>query len=102
MPVAERAGRHVRAGDETFIATEFTAFGVGATLLGKKLYASRQLSMGLHRRMVAGDRLSLLHHQDFAESVTRSGHLGRDKADTLSISAFQIGMYGWMALVFLK
>ena len=24
------------------------------------------------------------------------------KADTLSISAFQIGMYGWMALVFFK
>ena len=82
------------------IVTEFTLFGVGATLLGKELYASYLWDF------IAAWSLGVVF-QYFTIKPMRNlsvgqGILAAIKADTLSISAFQIGMYGWMALVFFK
>lgn len=82
------------------IVTEFTVFGVGATLLGKELYASYVWDF------VAAWSLGVVF-QYFTIKPMRNLSVGGGiwaaiKADTLSISAFQIGMYGWMALVFFK
>lgn len=82
------------------IVTEFTIFGVGATLLGKELYASYLWDF------IAAWSLGVIF-QYFTIKPMRSLSFGAGvwaaiKADTLSISAFQIGMYGWMALVFFR
>ncbi len=82
------------------IVTEFTVFGVGATLLGKEIYASYLWDF------IAAWSLGVVF-QYFTIKPMRNLSVGRGiwaaiKADTLSISAFQIGMYGWMALVFFK
>ncbi len=82
------------------IVTEFAVFGVGATLLGKELYASYLWDF------IAAWSLGVVF-QYFTIKPMRNLSVGQGiwaaiKADTLSISAFQIGMYGWMALVFFK
>ena len=82
------------------IVTEFTVFGAGATLLGTELYASYAWDF------IAAWSLGIVF-QYFTIKPMRNLSVGQGiwaamKADTLSISAFQIGMYGWMALVFFK
>lgn len=82
------------------IVTEFTVFGVGATLFGTELYASYLWDF------IAAWSLGVVF-QYFTIKPMRNLSVGEGikaaiKADTLSISAFQVGMYGWMALVFFK
>ncbi len=82
------------------IATEFTVFGVGATLLGMELYASYFWDF------IAAWLLGIVF-QYFTIKPMRNLSVGAGiwaaiKADTLSIATFQIGMYSWMALVFFK
>lgn len=82
------------------IVTEFTVFAVGATFLGLELYASYLWDF------IAAWLLGVVF-QYFTIKPMRNLSVGQGiwaamKADTLSILTFQIGMYGWMALVFFK
>lgn len=82
------------------IVTEFTIFAIGATLLGSELYASY-----LWDFLVAWSVGIVFQY--FTIKPMRNLSVGKGiwaavKADTLSICAFQIGMYGWMALTFFK
>ena len=82
------------------IVTEFTVFGAGATLFGMELYASYQWDF------VAAWALGIVF-QYFTIKPMRDlsvigGIWAAIKADTLSILTFQVGMYGWMALMFFK
>lgn len=82
------------------VVTEFTVYGAGVTLFGAELYASYLWDF------VAAWLLGIAF-QYFAIKPMRNLSVGEGiwaavKADTLSILTFQIGMYGWMALVFFK
>jgi hypothetical protein len=82
------------------IVTEFTIFATGATLLGSELYASY-----LWDFLVAwsvGIVFQYFTIKPMRNLSVGGGIWAAIKADTLSICAFQIGMYGWMALVFFK
>ena len=50
--------------------------------------------------MAARHRISILHHQADAQFIALTGARGALKADTLSILAFEIGLFGWMALTY--
>ncbi len=82
------------------IVTEFTVLGVGATFLGMELYANFLWDF------IAAWSLGVVF-QYFTIKPLRNlsvggGILAAIKADTLSITTFQIGMYGFMALVYFK
>ncbi len=82
------------------IVTEFTVFGIGATLLGMELYANFLWDF------IAAWSLGVVF-QYFTIKPMRDLSVGGGiwaaiKADTLSITTFQIGMYGFMALVYFK
>lgn len=82
------------------IATEFAVFGVGATVLGTELYASYLWDF------IAAWLLGIVF-QYFTIKPMRNMSVGGGiwaaiKADMLSILLFQVGMYGWMALVFFR
>lgn len=80
------------------IVTEFSIFGIGATLLGTELYASYLWDF------IAAWSLGIVfqYFKPMRNLSVGGGIWAAIKADTLSISAFQIGMYAWMALVFFK
>ncbi len=80
------------------VITEFTIFGLALTLFGSELWASYIYDF------VAAWSLGIVF-QYFSIKPMRNlspiqGIWAAIKADTFSISAFQLGMYGWMALVF--
>lgn len=82
------------------VVTEFSVYAAGATLLGTELYASYVWDF------IAAWALGIAF-QYFAIKPMRNLSVGGAiwaavKADTLSILAFQVGMYAWMALVFYK
>jgi hypothetical protein len=82
------------------IVTEFTIFAVGATLLGSELYASYLWDFVV--AWCVGIVFQYFTIQPMRHLSVGEGIWAAMKADTLSICAFQIGMYGWMALVFFK
>ena len=95
------AGSHCGAGCVLAdIVTEFTVFGLGATLFGMELYASYLWDfivawlLGIVFQYFA---IKPMRHLSAGEAVWAAV-----KADTFSILTFQVGMYGWMALVFFK
>ncbi len=82
------------------VAAEFAVFGLGLRLFGSALWSSYfwdfllAWSLGIvfqYFTIKPMRNLSLLQ-----------GIWAAMKADTLSIIAFQVGMYAWMALVFFK
>ncbi len=82
------------------IVTEFTVLGVGATFLGMELYANFLWDF------IAAWSLGVVF-QYFTIKPMRNLSVGGGiwaaiKADTLSITTFQVGMYGFMALVYFK
>lgn len=82
------------------IAAEFSVFGFGLTLFGSELYASFLWDF------IAAWALGIVF-QYFTikpmRNLTVLGAIGMAvKADTLSIVAFQVGMYGWMALIYFE
>jgi hypothetical protein len=82
------------------IGTEFALFGIGATFLGTALYASYLWDF------IAAWSLGVVF-QYFIIKPMRNLSVGGGiwaaiKADTLSIATFQVGMYGFMALVHFK
>lgn len=79
------------------IIAEFAVFGLGATIAGLALYAE-----------MLGDYLAAISlgivFQYFAIAPMRGLSLGKGlveaaKADVLSLTAFEIGLFGWMALM---
>lgn len=82
------------------ILTEFAIFGFGLTVFGSTLWASYAYDF------LAAWSLGIVF-QYFTIKPMRNltpmqGVWAAIKADTLSILAFQVGMYAWMALVFFK
>ncbi|MHB8718377.1 MAG: DUF4396 domain-containing protein [Candidatus Dormibacteria bacterium] len=78
------------------IVAEFAIFGAGATLLGAALYAEFAADYLL------AYALGILF-QYFAIAPMRGisggeGIWAAVKADTLSLTAFEVGLFGWMAL----
>lgn len=80
------------------IVTEFTIFALGLTLFGQQIWASFVFDF-------AAAWLLGIVFQYFTIAPMRNlslvdGLVAAIKADTLSITAFQVGMYAWMALVY--
>ncbi|MEQ1352506.1 MAG: DUF4396 domain-containing protein [Candidatus Acidiferrum sp.] len=80
------------------IVTEFTIFALGLTLFGEQVWASFVFDF-------AAAWLLGIVFQYFTITPMRNlslvdGLVAAIKADTLSITAFQVGMYAWMALVY--
>lgn len=80
------------------VIAEFAIFGVGATILGLPLVAE-----------YAGDYLAAVAlgivFQYFAIAPMRELSVGKGlleaaKADILSLTSFEVGLFGWMALMF--
>lgn len=80
------------------IIAEFTIFAIGATIAGQSLFA-----------MFVGDYLAAVGlgfvFQYFAIAPMRGLGLGKGlreaaKADVLSLTAFEVGLFGWMALTY--
>ena len=82
------------------IVTEFTVFALGLTILGIELWASFLWDF------VAAWSLGIVFQyftiKPMRDLTPMQGIRAAIKADTLSILAFQVGMYAWMALVFFK
>lgn len=79
------------------IVAEFAIFAIGATIAGQALFA-----------MFVGDYLAAVAlgivFQYFAIAPMRGLRVGQGlreaaKADVLSLTAFEIGLFGWMALM---
>jgi hypothetical protein len=82
------------------IVTESVLFASGTTILGSELLASFVWDF------VAAWSLGIVF-QYFTIKPMRQLSVGQAlvaaiKADTLSISAFQVGMYGWMTVVYFR
>ncbi len=82
------------------IVTEFTVFGLGLTLFGVELWSSYLWDF------IAAWSLGIVFQYFTIKPMRNLSVMGgiwaAIKADTLSILAFQVGMYAWMALVFFK
>jgi putative flippase GtrA len=80
------------------IVTESALFAWGVTLLGSELWASYVWDF------VAAWSLGIVFQyfsiKPMRHLSAREGIVAAVKADTLSILAFQIGMYGWMAITY--
>jgi hypothetical protein len=80
------------------VITEFTLFGLGVTVLGSSLWASYVFDF------IAAWTLGVVFQyftiKPMRDLSPMQGIRAAIKADTFSITAFQLGMYGWMALVF--
>ncbi|HEY3705039.1 MAG TPA: DUF4396 domain-containing protein [Terracidiphilus sp.] len=80
------------------VGTEFAIATAGITLLGSVLWAEYALDLavawvfGIVFQYFA---IQPMRHLPFAQAVVAA-----IKADTLSILAFQVGMYAWMALTY--
>lgn len=82
------------------VVTEFTVFGLGVTFLGSELYAS--FLWDFLAAWTLGIVFQYFTIKPMRNLSILSGIWAAMKADTLSILTFQIGMYGWMALVYFK
>jgi hypothetical protein len=82
------------------IVTEFTLFATGATLFGTALYAS--FVWDFMAAWLLGIVFQYFTIKPMRNLSVGGGIRAAAKADTLSILAFQVGMYAWMALVFFK
>ncbi|WP_157478095.1 DUF4396 domain-containing protein [Granulicella tundricola] len=95
------AGSHCGAGCVLAdVVTEFVVFGVGLTLFGKELYAS--YLWDFVAAWLIGVAFQYFAIKPMRDLTVAGGIWAAVKADTLSILTFQIGMYGWMAVVFFK
>ncbi len=83
------------------VACEFAIAALGITLLGSTLWAEYAIDFS------AAWTLGILFQYWAIKPMRKDLSVGGAivaaiKADTLSITAFQIGMYAWMALVYFK
>ncbi len=82
------------------IGTEFSIFGLGLTVAGSALLAS--FTWDFVAAWVLGIVFQYFTIKPMRQLSPAAGLMAAIKADTLSIAAFQVGMYGWMAVVFYR
>ena len=89
---------HCRAGCTLGdIIAEFAVFGLGATVAGTAVRRDdRRLRGGARTR----HRLPVLRHRPDARTRIRRGLVEAAKADVASLTSFEIGLFGWMALMY--
>ena len=110
--MAHRSMQHDAAWQQTAVATshcgagctvgdivaEFSVMGLGVSLLGSPLYASFAADLFLAWLLgIAFQYFTIkpMRHLSFSQ-----GLVAAVKADTLSILAFEVGLFGWMALTY--
>jgi hypothetical protein len=79
------------------IVSEFAVFASGALILGSTLWAS--FTWDFVAAWSLGIAFQYFTIVPMRHLSPREGLIAAMKADTLSIIAFQVGMYGWMLLV---
>ncbi len=85
------------------IADVFCEFGIaaaGITLLGSVLWA--EYAIDFAAAWALGIVFQYFAIKPMGKLTTGQAIIAAIKADTLSILAFQVGMYAWMGLVFFK
>jgi hypothetical protein len=82
------------------VLCEFTIAATGATLLGSVLWA--EYAIDFAAAWALGIVFQYFAIKPMRTITTREAIVAAIKADTLSIAAFQIGMYAWMALVYYR
>ena len=80
------------------IIAEFIVFALGLSVLGVSLYASYIVDYAF--AWTIGIAFQYFVIKPMKGLSPRKALIAAVKADTLSITTFQIGMYAWMALVF--
>jgi hypothetical protein len=80
------------------VVTEFTLFGLGATILGSVLWS--EFVWDFVAAWLLGIVFQYFTIKPMRNLSVTEGIVAAIKADTLSILAFQVGMYGWMAVVY--
>ncbi len=80
------------------VIAEFAVFFLGLTLLGVGLYASYAADFTL--AWIFGIAFQYFVIKPMKHLTPAQGLIAAIKADTLTIIAFEIGMFAWMALVF--
>ena len=80
------------------LVTESVLFVFGITLLGSELWAS--YLWDFIAAWIAGIAFQYFTITPMRDLSSSQGLAAAAKADTLSILAFQVGMYGWMAVIY--
>jgi hypothetical protein len=80
------------------VIAEFAVFYLGMTMMGAALYASYASDFTL--AWIFGIAFQYFVIKPMKHLTPGQGLIAAIKADTLSIIAFEIGMFAWMALVF--
>ncbi|SRR5581483_70708 len=79
------------------LCAEWLAAGVPLTLFGQKVFAAWSVDFGF--AYVLGIFFQYFTIAPMRGLSFRDGLIAASKADTLSLAAWQAGMYGWMAIV---
>ena len=83
------------------VGCEFWIAGAGITVLGSALWAS--FAIDFVAAWLVGIGFQYWAIKPMRQGIRVGGAIwAAMKADTLSITAFQVGMYGWMAVVYFK
>lgn len=80
------------------IIAEFSLFALGATLFGSMLYAS--FAADLFLAWLLGIIFQYFSIKPMRNLSPSEALIAALKADTLSILAFEVGLFGWMALTY--
>jgi hypothetical protein len=80
------------------VIAEFAVFSLGLTMLGVALYASYAADFSL--AWIFGIAFQYFVIKPMKHLTPGQGLIAAIKADTLTIIAFEVGMFAWMALVF--
>lgn len=80
------------------VVTEFTLFGLGVTILGSVLWG--EFVWNFAAAWALGIVFQYFTIKPMRNLSMGEGIVAAIKADTLSILAFQVGMYAWMAVVY--
>ena len=81
------------------LVSEWVLFGVGATIAGKALWPEYIGDFVL--AFVFGIAFQYFAITAMRRVSVRDGVIAALKSDTLSVTTFEIGLFGWMALMFL-
>jgi hypothetical protein len=79
------------------VIAEFAVFGLGATLAGTALFAEYVGDFVL--AIALGLAFQFFAIAPMRELGVRDGIVAAAKADLLSLAAFEVGLFGWMALM---
>ena len=93
--VTSHCGAGCTIGD---IIAEFSLYALGATLLGSALYAS--FAADLFLAWLLGIAFQYFTIKPMRNLSAAAALLAALKADTLSILAFEVGLFAWMALIY--